>query len=160
MREDGSTQRGRHFLEGHHERFLSQLRKLQLPCASTRMVPGQGDAQRLAHNRPHRHVFGTASLTPTAIATILVTCILFALAIVLIELGLQTERKPHKLGLAVVRSVARSLARNPLIVSPPARVFALPLTLVQMAGMLCSLSTRPVPFMLAELHPREAHTTS
>jgi malonate transporter and related proteins len=58
--------------------------------------------------------FGTASLTPTTIATILVTCVLFALAIVLIELGLQTERTPHKLGLTVVRS----LARNPLIVSP------------------------------------------
>jgi malonate transporter len=61
-------------------------------------------------------VFGTASLTPTTIATILVTCVLFALAIVLIEAGLQTERTPHKLGLAVVRS----LARNPLIVSPMA----------------------------------------
>jgi malonate transporter and related proteins len=59
-------------------------------------------------------VFGTASLTPTTIATILVTCVLFALAIVLIEAGLQTERTPHKLGLAVVRS----LTRNPLIVSP------------------------------------------
>jgi malonate transporter len=63
-------------------------------------------------------VFGSASLTPTTIATILVTCVLFALAIVLIELGLQTERTPHKLSLAVVRS----LARNPLIVSPMAGV--------------------------------------
>ena len=63
-------------------------------------------------------VFGTASLTPTAIATVLVTCVLFAIAIVLIELGLQTERTAHKLGLAVVRS----LARNPLIVSPIAGV--------------------------------------
>ena len=124
------------------------------------MVPGQGDAQRLAHNRPHRHVFGTASLTPTAIATILVTCILFALAIVLIELGLQTERKPHKLGLAVVRSVVRSLARNPLIVSPAARVFALPLTLVQMAVVLAALPTGTGPFMLAEFYRREAHITS
>jgi malonate transporter and related proteins len=120
------------------------------------MVPGQGDAQRLAHNRPHRHVFGTASLTPTAIATILVTCVLFAIAIVLIELGLQTERKPHKLGLAVVRS----LARNPLIVSPVARVFALPLTLVQMAVVLAALPTGTGPFMLAEFYRREAHITS
>jgi malonate transporter and related proteins len=63
-------------------------------------------------------VFGTASLTPTAIATILVTCVLFAIAIVLIEVGLQTERTPHKLGLAVVCS----LARNRLIVSPIAGV--------------------------------------
>jgi len=62
--------------------------------------------------------FGQASLTPTTIATILVACVLFALAIVLIEIGLQTERTPHKLGLKVLRS----LARNPLIVSPLAGV--------------------------------------
>jgi malonate transporter and related proteins len=172
-------------------------------------------------------VFGTASLTPTTIATILVTCVLFALAIVLIELGLQTERTPHKLGLTVVRS----LARNPLIVSPiagvlvagthvtvppsaetllkllsgaaspcalvslglflaekrpagealggpllltgsklllqpvltwwlAARVFALPLTLVQMAVVLAALPTGTGPFMLAEFYQREAHITS
>lgn len=59
-------------------------------------------------------VFGNASLTPTTIATIIVACVLFALAIVLIEVGLQTERAPHKLGLKVLRS----LAKNPLIVSP------------------------------------------
>ncbi|MFM0718336.1 AEC family transporter [Paraburkholderia strydomiana] len=62
--------------------------------------------------------FGQASLTPTTIATILVACVLFALAIVLIEVGLQTERTPHKLGLKVLGS----LARNPLIVSPIAGV--------------------------------------
>jgi predicted permease len=62
--------------------------------------------------------FGSASLTPTTIATILVACVLFALAIVLIEVGLQTERTPHKLGLKVLSS----LARNPLIVSPIAGV--------------------------------------
>jgi malonate transporter and related proteins len=59
-------------------------------------------------------VFGKASLTPTTIATIIVACVLFALAIVLIEIGLQSERAPHKLGLKVVRA----LAKNPLIVSP------------------------------------------
>ncbi|HEY3599246.1 MAG TPA: AEC family transporter [Paraburkholderia sp.] len=59
-------------------------------------------------------VFGKESLTPTTIATIIVACVLFAFAIVLIEVGLQTERAPHKLGLKVVRS----LAKNPLIVSP------------------------------------------
>jgi malonate transporter and related proteins len=172
-------------------------------------------------------VFGTASLTPTTIATILVTCVLFATAIVLIELGLQTERTPHKAGLAVVRS----LARNPLIVSPiagvlaagahvtippsaetflkllsgaaspcalvslglflaekrpsgtalgdsllltgsklllqpvltwwlAACVFALPLTLVQMAVLLAALPTGTGPFMLAEFYRREADITS
>lgn len=58
--------------------------------------------------------FGTSSLTPTPIATILVTCGLFATAIVLIELGLQTEGAPHRLGIKVLKA----LARNPLIVSP------------------------------------------
>jgi malonate transporter len=58
--------------------------------------------------------FGPVSLTPTTIATILVACVLFAIAIVLIEVGLQAERAPHRLALKVVGS----LARNPLIVSP------------------------------------------
>jgi predicted permease len=58
--------------------------------------------------------FGPASQTPTTIATILVACVLFALAVVLIEVGLQSERTPHKLALKVLGS----LARNPLIVSP------------------------------------------
>ena len=62
--------------------------------------------------------FGPASLTPTTIATIVVACVMFAVAIVLIEIGLQTERAPHKLGLKVLRA----LARNPLIVSPLAGV--------------------------------------
>jgi malonate transporter and related proteins len=172
-------------------------------------------------------VFGTASLTLTTIATILITCVLFTTAIVLIEVGLQTERTPHKLGLAVVRS----LVRNPLIVSPvagvlvagahvtvpqsaetllkllsgatspcalvslglflaekrppgvslgasllltgsklllqpvltwwlAARVFALPLTLVQIAVVLAALPTGTGPFMLAEFYRREAHITS
>lgn len=58
--------------------------------------------------------FGPVSLTPTTIATILVACVQFAIAIVLIEIGLQSERAPHRLALKVLKS----LARNPLIVSP------------------------------------------
>ncbi|HVE06069.1 MAG TPA: AEC family transporter [Paraburkholderia sp.] len=58
--------------------------------------------------------YGNASLTPTTIATIIVACVLFAVAIVLIEIGLQSERAPHKLGLKVLKA----LAKNPLIVSP------------------------------------------
>jgi malonate transporter len=65
-------------------------------------------------------VFGAASLTPTTIATILVVCVLFGFGITLIEIGLQTERAPHKLGLKVLRS----LAKNPLIFSPIAGVLA------------------------------------
>ncbi|MBV8224561.1 MAG: AEC family transporter [Verrucomicrobia bacterium] len=172
-------------------------------------------------------VFGTASLTPTTIATILVTCVFFATAIGLIELGLQTERTPHK----ILPAVARSMARNPLILSQiagvlvasshltvpqsaetllkllsgatspcalvslglflaekrpsgttlggallltgsklllqpvltwwlAARVFALPLTLVQIAVVLAALPTGATPFMLAEFYRREAHITS
>ncbi|SEB00599.1 AEC family transporter [Paraburkholderia sartisoli] len=172
-------------------------------------------------------VFGNASLTPTTIATILVACVLFSIAIVLIEVGLQTERTPHRLGMKVIGS----LARNPLIVSPiagammavahvtmpasaetflkllggaaspcalvslglflaekrpagershdalmltavklvlqpavtwwlAARVFTLPVTLVQMAVMLAALPTGTGPYMLAEFYRREAHITS
>lgn len=172
--------------------------------------------------------FGSASLTPTTIATILVACVLFAIAIVLIEVGLQTERAPHKLGLKVLRA----LARNPLIISPlagvvaaslpvtlpqsaetflkllsgsaspcalvslglflaekrpapgpvprgtlmltatklllqpalawwlAARVFALPLSLIEMAVVLAALPTGTGPFMLAEYYRREAQITS
>mgnify|MGYP001550833602 CR=1 FL=1 len=172
-------------------------------------------------------VCGTASLTPTTIATILVACVLFSIAIVLIEVALQTERAPHRLGMKVIGS----LVRNPLIVSPivgammavahvtmpagaqtflkllggaaspcalvslglflaekrpagershdalllssvklvlqpavawwlAARVFALPVTLVQMAVMLAALPTGTGPYMLAEFYRREAHITS
>lgn len=73
-------------------------------------------------------VFGPASLAPTTIATLLVVCVLFSIAIVLIEVGLQSERRPHKLALKVLRS----LLRNPLIVSP-------------IAGALVALSGFSVP---------------
>ena len=71
--------------------------------------------------------FGPASLTPTTIATILTVCVLFAVAIVLIETGLQSERRVHHL----VLKVGRSLLRNPLLVAPAfgAAVSGLHLTL-------------------------------
>jgi predicted permease len=63
--------------------------------------------------------FGPASLTPTTIATILVACVLFGAAIVLIEIGVSSkERSAGKL----FWKVTGSLARNPLIVSPIAGV--------------------------------------
>ncbi|MFT4099750.1 MAG: AEC family transporter [Burkholderiaceae bacterium] len=58
--------------------------------------------------------FGPESLTPTSIATILVACVLFALAIVLIEIGIHAERSAWGL----LRKVFLSLARNPLVVAP------------------------------------------
>ncbi|MFL9938364.1 AEC family transporter [Paraburkholderia graminis] len=108
--------------------------------------------------------FGQESLTPTTIATILVACVLFAGAIVLIEVGLQTERTPHKLGLKVLGS----LARNPLIVSPIAgALFAslhvpLPpsaetfLKLLSGAASPCALVS--LGLFLAEKRPSESGT--
>lgn len=172
-------------------------------------------------------VFGSASLAPTTIATLLVVSVLFAIAVVLIEFGLQTERAPHKAGLKVLRG----MARNPLIVAPvagalmaasglrmppaaesflqllgaaatpcalvclglflaekrpstraphgslalaagkllvqplltwwlAARVFALPMPLVEMAVLLAALPTGTGPFMLAEFYRREAGVTA
>lgn len=59
-------------------------------------------------------VFGPSALAPTMIATILTVCVLFAIALILIEVGLQTERHPRRLAV----TVTRSLARNPLLVAP------------------------------------------
>ena len=59
-------------------------------------------------------VLGRDSLAPTLVATILTVCVLFAAAIILIEIGLQTEaRRSH-----LVLKVAKSLVRNPLLVAP------------------------------------------
>ena len=57
---------------------------------------------------------GRDAMGPTLVATILTVCVLFAIAIVLIEIGLQTERQPLRL----VLKVGRSLIRNPLLVAP------------------------------------------
>ncbi|SAL72449.1 auxin efflux carrier [Caballeronia terrestris] len=58
--------------------------------------------------------FGQPSLAPAVIATIMTVCVLFAVAIVMIELGLQSERH---IG-ATMRRVARSLMLNPLLIAP------------------------------------------
>jgi malonate transporter len=59
-------------------------------------------------------VFGRGSLTLTTIAAIITVCVLFAVAIVLIEIGLQTESHPVHLA----RKVGLSLVKNPLLISP------------------------------------------
>lgn len=58
--------------------------------------------------------FGDASLAPAVIATIITVCVLFAAAIVLIEMGLQTEKTFGR----TVGKVGKSLATNPLLVAP------------------------------------------
>ena len=65
--------------------------------------------------------FGHASLAPAVIATIMTVCVLFAVAIVLVELGLQREKKR----VATMGKVVRSLVTNPLLFTP-------------FAGWLCS----------------------
>jgi malonate transporter and related proteins len=57
---------------------------------------------------------GREALAPTLIATIITVCILFAVAIVLIETGLQTEKRRRHLFI----KVGSSLLRNPLLVAP------------------------------------------
>jgi malonate transporter len=57
---------------------------------------------------------GPQALAPTLVATIITVCILFAIAIMLIEIGLQAERR----GAQLVLKVVASLARNPLLVAP------------------------------------------
>jgi malonate transporter and related proteins len=59
-------------------------------------------------------VFGRSMLGLTTVAAIITVCVLFAVAIVLIEIGLQTEARPAHLLL----KVGRSLIRNPLLVAP------------------------------------------
>ncbi len=59
-------------------------------------------------------VFGPKSLALVGVAAILTATVLFGVAIILIEIGLQTERRPHHLAL----KVARSLCRNPLLAAP------------------------------------------
>lgn len=58
--------------------------------------------------------FGRDALPTITIAAILTVCGVFAVVIVLIEIGLQSERRVAPL----VWKVVRSLAKNPLLVSP------------------------------------------
>lgn len=59
-------------------------------------------------------LFGTDSLVPVTIASILTVCVLFASAIVLIEIGSHSDRRPLRLA----RKVGASLIRNPLLIAP------------------------------------------
>ncbi len=61
-----------------------------------------------------RAALGAQALAPTLIATIITVCVIFAVAIILIETGLQTERNRRRL----VVKVGGSLLRNPLLAAP------------------------------------------
>jgi malonate transporter and related proteins len=60
--------------------------------------------------------FGKESLAPAVIATILTVCVLFAVAIVLIESGLQTEKHIGR----TLLHVSKQLVKNPLLIAPVA----------------------------------------
>lgn len=59
-------------------------------------------------------VFGQAGLEPALISSLIVVCVLFAVAVVCIEIGLQQERH---VGRAVL-TVLKALAKNPLVITP------------------------------------------
>ncbi|MDE1169062.1 MAG: AEC family transporter [Pseudomonas sp.] len=59
-------------------------------------------------------VLGNNGLEPALIASLLVVCVLFGLALVCIEIGLQAEARVHR----IVLKVLLALAKNPLVVSP------------------------------------------
>lgn len=59
-------------------------------------------------------VFGPASLPFATIATLLTACVVFGVAIAAVELGLQTDARPHRVALKVFAS----LAKNPMLIAP------------------------------------------
>jgi malonate transporter and related proteins len=59
-------------------------------------------------------VLGQGALPATLVATIITVCILFAVALVLIEFGVQAERHPVRM----LAKVGGSLVRNPLLLAP------------------------------------------
>lgn len=59
-------------------------------------------------------VFGQTALALTLIATILTVCILLAVALILVEIGLETERHPRKMTV----KIAKNLIYNPILIAP------------------------------------------
>src|SRR6201992_4289582 len=59
-------------------------------------------------------IFGRQSLALVTIATIMTVSVLFVVAIIFVEIGLQAERRPHRLLL----KIGKALIRNPLLVAP------------------------------------------
>lgn len=79
-------------------------------------------------------VLGQEGLEPALVGSLLVVCVLFALALVCVEVGLQTERKPHRIAFKVLLA----LIKNPLVVSP-------------FLGALWASSGAPLPTALEKL---------
>jgi predicted permease len=73
-------------------------------------------------------IFGRQSLALVTIATIMTVSILFGVAIVFVEIGLQAEHRAHRLFV----KIGKALIRNPLLVAP-------------LLGALWSTFNTPVP---------------
>ncbi|RMX08894.1 AEC family transporter [Corticibacter populi] len=67
-------------------------------------------------------LFGDAALVPTTIMTVLVVCVMFACAILLIELARQRQAAQQSGAWMLVWKVGGALLRNPLILAPLAGV--------------------------------------
>ncbi len=106
-------------------------------------------------------VFGTSSQVPTTIASIIVVCILFSIAIMLIETGLQAEKSLH----LRIKSVLSAVFRNPLVVSPIAGVlvaafgFSLPASVETFLHLL-SDSASPCALVSLGLFLASSHSQS
>lgn len=109
--------------------------------------------------------FGPKSLPPAAIASVLVVCVLMAVAIIIIEMDRQQEPNLAK----TLAKVGRSLATNPLLISPvlglayaatrlpfpqPVEHFT---TLLGGAASPCALVT--IGLFLAQSHPASSGAT-
>jgi predicted permease len=79
-------------------------------------------------------VLGQDGLEPALVGALIVVCVLFSLALICVEVGLQTERRPHR----IVLKVLLALAKNPLVVSP-------------ILGALWASSGAPLPAALEKL---------
>lgn len=88
-------------------------------------------------------VFGQDGLEPALIASLLVVCVLFAICVVCIEVGLQNEKH---IGRAIA-VVLKALGKNPLVVSPilgglwAASGVGLPTPLMHFLDMLAAATT-------------------
>ncbi|WP_152219203.1 AEC family transporter [Pseudomonas sp. SCB32] len=88
-------------------------------------------------------VFGQDGLEPALIASLLVVCVLFAIAVVCIEVGLQTEKHVGR----AIAVVLKALGKNPLVVSPiigglwAASGIGLPEPLLHFLDMLAAATT-------------------
>lgn len=89
-------------------------------------------------------LFGPSSLAPTLTSTILTACVLFAIALVLMEVG--TVAKGQS-GVQAIFKVLLSLARNPLLLAPAlgGACLALGITIPASAGSFLKLLGAAAP---------------